>query len=314
MKLRELGEDEVVRRLLHRLPADRRVKVRAGDDCAVVRIRGEWQLLKTDCLVEQVHFLLSARPELVGRKALCRAISDIAAMGGRPRDALVTIAISPEATIGYLEGIYRGLCAAATEYGVNLVGGETSRSPGPLFISIAMTGEATAGKIARRAGGKGGDLLYVTGRLGGSLLRDRHLKFKPRVEEGAWLVAQPGVHAMMDLSDGLASDLPRLARASSLGFELDLRALPLNPGCTAENALRDGEDYELLVAIGRQHTEAVEARWQRRFPRLRLTRIGRLTTGSQESFATTGFDHFKGAGAAHKVARRLSASSGIRKP
>src|SRR6202040_170649 len=122
-----------------------------------------------------------------------------------------------------------GLEAAAKEYDVNLVGGETAKSPGPVFLSVALTGTVDQGKYVQRSGGRKGDWLYVTGKLGGSIA-GKHLRFRPRVNEARWLVSRFPVHAMMDLSDGLASDLPRLATSSRLGFEIDLAKLPLNRG------------------------------------------------------------------------------------
>jgi thiamine-monophosphate kinase len=187
MKLSELGEDGVIHRLTRSLRIDGRVKVSAGDDCAIVETDGRPQLLKTDCIIEGIHFLSDANPRWIGWKAMCRPISDIAAMGGTPLDALITLAIRPDAEFGWLKRIYGGANAAARAYGLNLVGGETAKSPGPLFISVAMTGHAGDSTFVLRSGGKAGDWLYVTGRLGGSI-RHKHLRFRPRVAEALWLV------------------------------------------------------------------------------------------------------------------------------
>ena len=131
----------------------------------------------------------------------------------------------------------------------------------------------------------------MTGKLGGSL-GGRHLRFRPRVAEAQWLVSRFPVHAMMDLSDGLASDLPRLATASRLGFEVDLAGLPLHPGATSENGLRDGEDYELLFAVPPVAKKRLEEAWRVKFPRLRLTTIGRLVGEGRTLFSGKGYDHF----------------------
>ena len=291
MKLSELGEDAIVSRLTRSLRLDGRVVVRPGDDCAVVETTGSLQLLKADCVIEGIHFLGDANPKLIGWKAMCRPISDIAAMGGTPLDALVTLAVKPDIEFAWLKRVYSGLESAAKAYGVNLVGGETARSPGPLFLSVALTGSVARGKYVRRSGGRTGDWLYVTGRLGGSI-NGRHLRFRPRLAEAQWLVDQFPVHAMMDLSDGLASDLPRLAAASGLGFEIDSSSLPLHHGISVENGLRDGEDYELLFAVPSTVRTRLEAEWRANFPKLRLTAIGRLVEKGRTQFRKKGHDHF----------------------
>jgi thiamine-monophosphate kinase len=291
MKLRELGEDEVVRGLTRGLKLNRRVILGPGDDCAVVRTAGNFLLLKSDCVIEGVHFLPDTDPLWVGWKAMCRSISDVASMGGVPLDALVTVAIRSDADFEWLKKLYRGLRKAASVYRVNLVGGETARSPGPVFLSVSLTGTVEDGKYVSRSGGKKGDWLFVTGKLGGSI-GGKHLRFSPRVREARWLVSHFPIHAMMDLSDGLGSDLPRLAAASSLGFEVNLADLPLSKGCSPENALRDGEDYELLFAVPQGVKSHLEKAWKKAFPRLRLTAVGRLMDLGHREFAHKGFDHF----------------------
>jgi thiamine-monophosphate kinase len=291
MKLNELGEDAVVSRLTRALPLNDRVKLGAGDDCAVVETVGHLQLLKSDCLVEGIHFLPDTEPKWIGWKAMCRSISDIAAMGGTPLDALVTLAIRPDQEFTWLKKVYDGLKAAAKAYDINLVGGETAKSPGPFFLSIAMTGSVERGRYVCRSGGQKGDWLYVSGKLGGSIA-GRHLRFRPRVTEARWLVSRFPIHAMMDLSDGLASDLPRLAKASGVGFEVDLENLPLHRGSSPENGLRDGEDYELLFALPPSARKQLETEWKVKFPKLRLTAIGRLLENGRTHFPEGGYDHF----------------------
>jgi thiamine-monophosphate kinase len=291
MKLSELGEDAVVTGLTASLRLDDRVKLGPGDDCAVVETAGRLQLLKSDCVVEGIHFLPDADPKWIGWKAMCRSISDIAAMGGIPMDALVTVAVRPDADFAWLKRVYAGLEAAAKAYQVNLVGGEIAKSPGPFFLSVALTGTVERGRYVGRSGGRKGDWLFVTGKLGGSI-GGRHLRFRPRVAEARWLVSRFPVHAMMDLSDGLSSDLPRLAKASHLGFEVDLRALPLHQGASPENGLRDGEDYELLFALPAAAKKRLEKEWRTKFPKLRLTAIGRLIENGETHFVGKGYDHF----------------------
>jgi thiamine-monophosphate kinase len=295
MKLKALGEDAAVARLLRGLPSGPDVIRGPGDDCAVIGTprAKTWRLLKTDCVIEGVHFRPEEAPGKIGWKALARAVSDIAAMGGRPRHALITLAISPEEEMERAAGIYAGLGKCARKYGIAIVGGETARSPGPIFISVMVSGEVARQACVFRSGGTPGDRLFVTGRLGGSL-GGRHLVFQPRVEEGCWLASGFRIHAMMDLSDGLGMDLPRLAWASGCGFRLDERALPVNPGCTVEQAIADGEDYELLFAIAPKDAERMRILWKRRFPRVRLTEIGELTGRpvAAEKKLRHGYDHF----------------------
>jgi thiamine-monophosphate kinase len=177
---------------------------------------------------------------------------------------------------------------------VSIVGGETSRSPGPAFVSVALTGEVERARCVRRSGGRAGDILFVTGRLGGSLSA-KHLDFVPRLAEARWLTEHFHIRAMMDLSDGLAADLPRLAKASGCGCEISGESIPCNRGCTVAQALGDGEDFELLFAVQPRDAKRLETKWRRRFPGLPLTRIGVLTRSpaNRERKPTAhGFDHF----------------------
>lgn len=293
--LADWGEDRVVAALTRDLALGADVIVGAGDDCAVIGRKRDarWQLLKTDAVVEGVHFLADEDPRRVGWKALSRAISDIAAMGGMPAHALITLAVPATTAVARVQALYAGLRKAARKFGVAIVGGETSRSPGPLFLSITLTGWVERTHCVLRSGGKPGDLLYVTGRLGGSLA-GKHLDFHPRVEEARWLATHFRPHAMMDLSDGLGADLPRLAAASRCGYVLDEARLPLTRGCTPTQAIADGEDFELLFAIAPRSAPSLETAWKKRFPRVPLTQVGRLTPHSalRTPHSTHGYDHF----------------------
>lgn len=299
MTLRELGEDRLISQLTRDLALSDGVRVGAGDDCAVIGGPRDqrWQLLKADAVVEGVHFVPGERMQCVGWKALCRAISDIAAMGGVPAQALVTLGASPELQLHCVTALYSGLKKAARRFGVSIVGGETSRSSGPLFCSIALSGWVERSRCVLRSGGKPGDALYVTGRLGGSLASGRHLYFTPRLAEARWLTEHFRLRAMMDLSDGLASDLPRLASASRCGFDLWEDRIPRHRRCTLAQALGDGEDFELLFAISPRAAITLEAAWKQAFPRLPLTRVGTLTNPSPVNSEPSkpllrGFDHF----------------------
>jgi thiamine-monophosphate kinase len=296
MKLRDLGEDRLLDELLSRLHLGKAVVAGPGDDCAVVATndRGRLLVLKTDSVVEGIHFLRSANAVDVGWKAVMRPLSDFAATSAVPQFALIT-AIAPEQTeVRWMKEFYRGLRRAAKRFDVSIVGGETSSTSGPVAISTAVAGFVENDRWMSRRGGKRGDDLFVTGHLGGAL-KQKHLRFVPRIVESRWLTENFSVHAMIDLSDGLGVDLPRLARASKVGFKIDAARLPLTRGATINGAISEGEDYELLFAISPRDRKQLEREWQKKFPRLPLTRIGSLSQRSikNHQLFPRGYVHFQ---------------------
>ena len=300
MKLRNIGEDRLLDELLPRLPLAKAVVNGPGDDCAVVGSRDHRDLLvlKTDCVVAGVHFLPTADALDVGWKAMVRPLSDFAATSAVPQFALITL-IAPERTeVEWVNRLYRGLCRAARRFKVSIVGGEMSSTPGPVAISVSVVGFVERDRCVSRRGGKAGDDLFVTGRLGGAV-KQKHLRFIPRIVESRWLTENFSIHAMMDLSDGLGADLPRLARASRVGFGIEMQSLPLTRGATINKAISDGEDYELLFAIARRDRNRLEREWRKKFPKLPLTRIGRLNpksesaSGARNAKLPGGYVHFQ---------------------
>ncbi|HEX4696583.1 MAG TPA: thiamine-phosphate kinase [Candidatus Udaeobacter sp.] len=296
MNLRDLGEDRLLSQLLPRLTLGKAVVAGPGDDCAVVAIRGlgELLVLKTDCVVEAVHFSRRTKPFDVGWKAMMRPLSDFAATSAVPQFVLVTV-IAPERTdVRWMKGLYRGLQRASNRFDVSIVGGETSSTSGPIAVSIAAAGFVEKERWVSRRGGQPDDDLFVTGRLGGAL-KQRHLRFIPRIVESRWLTKNFSVHAMMDLSDGLGADLPRLARASRLGYTVDVESIPLTRGATINDAITEGEDYELLFAVSRRDSARLMQRWRKKFPRLPLTRIGSLNRISkiENRKLPRGYTHFQ---------------------
>ena len=281
MKLHELGEDRLLGRLLPGLPLAKAVVNGPGDDCAVVETpgRGDFFVLKTDCVVAGVHFLPMANALHVGWKAMMRPLSDFAATSAVPQFALITLIAPRQTKTEWVELLYRGLCRAAKRFKVSIVGGEMSSTPGPVVISVSVAGFVEKDRCVSRGGGKVGDDLFVTGRLGGAM-KQKHLKFVPRIAESRWLTENFSIHAMMDLSDGLGADLPRLARASRVGFTIDTENLPLTRGTKIDDAISEGEDYELLFAVSRRDRNRLERKWQKKFRKLPLTRIGRLNPQS----------------------------------
>jgi thiamine-monophosphate kinase len=294
--LRELGEDRLLAKILPQLKQNSQVVTRAGDDCAAVRFHGakECLLLKSDCVVEGIHFVARSSARAVGWKAMMRALSDFAAVSGVPQFALITLVIAGKKQVMWVRDLYRGLNQAARYFDVAIVGGETSDTDGPTVIVASVAGFIEADRCVLRSGGRANDDLFVTGKLGGSIRR-RHLNFVARIEEARWLTANFKVHAMIDLSDGLGADLPRLARASRLAFSVNEHALPILRGCTVQQAISDGEDYELLFAISRRHRTRLERMWRKKFPKLGLTHIGYLRQRSKIKHQTflRGYVHFR---------------------
>ena len=224
-----MREFELISRLTPLLPRNDFVVAGAGDDCAVLDLGDPTAhtLFKTDAVVEGIHFTPDADPEKIGHKAIARALSDIAAMGGHPVAAVVTLALPPERDPAWAESVYRGLCRTAARWQVAIVGGETTTNPGQALLSVALLGRVGRDRAIRRSGARAGDALLVSGELGGSLA-GHHLDFTPRLDEAAWLAAHHSIHAMIDLSDGLAGDLRHLLAASGgLGAEIHASALPI---------------------------------------------------------------------------------------
>jgi len=292
--LAALGENGLVHLLTgHWKTNPGQVLTGVGDDCAVLPGGGKshFLLFKTDAVVEGVHFTPRERPELIGRKALARALSDLAAMGAAPLAAVVTLGVPKDESVRRLRAIYSGLERIAKKYGVNLVGGETTRAR-QLFLNVALLGECRGYRPVLRSGARAGDLIFVTGRLGATRAR-RHLVFEPRLAEGQWLARQKLASSLMDLSDGLGADLPRLARASGIDFQLDPAAIPRARGATLKGAINDGEDYELLFTAKPSHAKTLKKKWPFATP---LHCIGVMRPhgkGPGKPLQVYGFDHFK---------------------
>ncbi len=299
MKLREIGEDQLLGRLLPDLPLAKVVVHGPGNDCAVVetRDRGNFLVLKTDCVVAGVHFLATAKAGDIGWKAMMRPISDFAATSAVPQFALITLIAPQQTKVEWMEELYRGLRRAAKRFKVSIVGGETSSISGPVAISVSVVGFVERDRCVSRRGGNVGDDLFVTGRLGGAM-KQKHLQFVPRIAESRWLTENFSIHAMMDISDGLGADLPRLAAASRVGFTLEMENLPLTRGAKVDDAMSEGEDYELLFATSPRERTRLQREWQRKFRKLPLTRIGSLSQLSTKNnqLLPRGYVHFQQSG------------------
>lgn len=245
-----------VRDTARRLLADRPdVIVGPGDDCAVVRTSGGVLLLKTDQIVEHRHVAAGTPLDLVARKAIARTVSDIAAMGGTPRYALVGAALPRHYPQANAQLLADALHRWGLHFGCPVVGGDVATLPGekdPFVLCVSIVGEPHPRGPVLRSGAKPGDTLCVTGAIGNSFRSGRHLTFEPRVAEAAWLASTLGdaLGAMIDISDGVGLDAARIARASNVMIEIDAPRLRIHPDAgTPLQAIADGEDYELLFTL-----------------------------------------------------------------
>jgi thiamine-monophosphate kinase len=320
--LRDLGEFGLIARLTSGLPSHEDVVCGVGDDCAVIKAGDRVWLVTTDASIEQVHFTReSASPHDIGWKAAATAISDIAAMGGAARFLTVTLACPAATPLAWLDALYAGIAEAAAEAEAIIIGGDVTGSPAGVMIDVAVLGDAPAGGFRLRSGACTGDLLAVTGFPGCSAaglavlglgidapeLVRAHLHPVPRLAEGRWLAAQVGVHAMIDVSDGVVQDAGHLGEASGLAVDIEADAVPIAQELArradtlrihpVELALAGGEDYELAVALDPAAAAACCAAFTETFG-LPLTVIGRFTQGQGvridgESPDALGFDHFR---------------------
>ena len=309
-----MKEFELIHRLTRSLHTNPTVLTGPGDDCAVLdfAIPDRLLLFKTDAVVEGIHFLSTDKPEDIGRKALGRCLSDIAAMAGTPSAALVTLGLPTNFDPQRLEELYQGMNALAKQFNVAIAGGETTTNPERLLISISLLGWVGRGKAALRSGARAGDAIFVTGELGGSRAQ-KHLQFEPRITEAQWLAQNFSIHAMIDLSDGLAGDLPHILKASGVGAELLASAIPISrearraardsssvkPPLLA--ALTDGEDFELLFTVASRDAVGLLDGWKQKFANVRLSCIGKINSARGVSIrdkqgvrplTAHGYEHF----------------------
>ncbi|MBN1919339.1 MAG: thiamine-monophosphate kinase [Verrucomicrobia bacterium] len=313
-RVSDLGEFGLIARLREQVTTSARVVEGIGDDAAVLEGPGEGRLLLFACdtIAEGVHFMPDAAPEQIGHKALACNLSDIAAMGGMPRAITVSLGCGAETPVATIDGIWTGMRALAAAFDVDLAGGDTHRSPAGLILSVAIVGEVERELCVRRGGAKAGHFIVVTGGLGGSML-GKHMTFTPRVREGRWLAERRLVSAMIDVSDGLASDLHHVCKASNVGAELFADRVPIaeaarqlaQTGARASTplgrALYDGEDFELLATVPPELLDEAASGYHATFGEP-LYVLGRTTAGPHvtlihpdgrtQELTASGFDHF----------------------
>lgn len=323
------SEAEFIRHLQEEFPAGEGVRVGIGDDAAVLEGEGRWDwVVTTDLLVEGVHFLPGAQPaRAVGWKALARSLSDCAAMGARPRYALVALAFPPHTASKWVKGFFAGFGELARRHRVRLAGGDLS-SAAEIVADVQVIGEVEKGRAVLRRGARPGEVIFVSGTLGLSglglacarrrlaseqpLLKralEAHLLPNPRIALARALAARRGVTAMIDLSDGLSTDLNHLCEASGVGARVFAEKIPAVklPASLArrlatsglELALNAGEDYELLFTL----PKARAARLPNKLAGVRLAQIGEITrgrrvilveaSGRERRIAARGWDHFR---------------------
>ncbi|MCF7838190.1 MAG: thiamine-phosphate kinase [Candidatus Marinimicrobia bacterium] len=308
----DLGEVQTIRRMLARLdPPVHPLTLPVGGDCAVGPLPpGEWDVaLASDPVIQGVHFEWGSPPAGVGHKALGRVLSDLAAVGAKPLWALVNIVARPDQSVAWLEAFYDGLNRLARRHQCDLIGGDLARGADfqAHVFGVGITPKATA---LTRASARPGDVLFVTGELGGSR-QGRQFRFEPRVAEGQWLRAQAGHSAAIDLSDGLATDVRHVLAASGVGARLRIHDLPVAAAAAKcgddrppwVHALTDGEDFELLFGVRPAQAATLAAAWRQVF-QTPLWAIGELTdqpgqleiqtapAARWEIVSFTGFDHY----------------------
>lgn len=335
MKLSDLGEFGLIDRIKNLVATDsKQILIGIDDDAAAVQISpGKILLATTDALIEGVHFDLQYfNFYQLGWRALAANLSDIAAMGGQPLYALVSLGLPLDLDVESVLDLYRGMKTLGDEFQTVIVGGDTTESPDRIFISITVFGEVAKQKLLRRFGAQIGDAIFVTGDLGGAAaglqvlkssaklkakfptLIEKHLTPRPRVREAQFLVEHFPIHALIDISDGLASELHHICKLSKVGARVDEKKIPIHAETRAaakhfgddplDFALYGGEDFELLFTAPMELREALRKKFTEQFD-IACTHIGvieneavRLLNSSGEiaALAAKGYDHFSRAG------------------
>ncbi len=331
MKLKELGEFRFINRITEGCLVRTEGVIKAiGDDCCVFRApENQVVLLTTDMLVEDIHFLRdSITPHELGRKSMAVNISDIAAMGGLPGEAVVSIAIPPTLDVEYLDDLYEGMKAMAREFSVNLLGGDTTSSPRHLVINIALVGWAAEDEVLYRSGAKEGDVVFLTGEVGSSAagldliltgkkfgrkddLLQAHVNPTPQIREGRIIAQLKVANSLIDVSDGVASDLGHICEESNVGAVLEESSIPVTEtfrkycgesGVECEKLmLHVGEDYVLLGTVPATSAgklkNALESSGCRYYPIGTIVKgegiLLKGADGRTRRIAASGFDHFK---------------------
>ena len=332
MKLQDLGEFNLIERIRPRFAHTTKDTLGIGDDCAVISLSEDRvQLVTTDMLIENIHFLRDRiSPEDLGHKSFAVNLSDIAAMGGTPTGAFLSLALPGDIEVDWCDAFFDGIHALATEYNCPLLGGDTTKTKQNIAINFTVLGEMDTAHVKYRSDAQVGDIIAVTGTLGDSagglrlILENRssqsahqaallqaHNRPTPHLKAGVWLAKHPAVHSMMDVSDGIDSDIQHIMKASKVGATIDLDHIPLsealvhvgaqNQWPVEELAMTGGEDYVLICTIEADAFPELADAFKKKFqhplyPIGQCTDIHQLNyerAGIAHNLQSKGFDHFK---------------------
>ena len=316
MKLSQIGEFGLIE-ILKKVEQNRIRKdtiIGIGDDCAVLQIAGKYILLTTDTLIENVHFRLkekngrnrdfSRRRDpyfYLGRKAMAANISDIAAMGGWPTHALVTIGLPKKIKVEQVEQLYKGINSLAAKHKIDIIGGDTISSPREVVISITLLGEVEKENLLLRSGAKKGDVIVVTGKFGGPAarkFRNPKSEIRTRIKESRIIAGSGFATSMIDSSDGLVRSIIEICRASKTGARIWEDKVPIEKGATIDQALYGGEEYELVFTTPKQNISKLKRL------KLKVTIVGEIVTrssgiklidkrGKMKALRSGGYEHFR---------------------
>lgn len=303
LTLSQIGEFGFINSIRKLITTDSPVVRGMGDDAAVIRLnQNKYLLLTADMLIEGVHFRRNMNPFDIGHKALACSISDIAAMGGLPKYAVISVGLPANLGISYAKNLYKGIIDTAKKFKISLVGGDTNRSKN-IIIDIALVGEVEKNSLVLRSKARLNDIIFVTGFLGNSFKTGKHLKFTPRLNEARVLVNNYRINSMIDISDGLVQDLGHILEESSTGAVIFEKAIPKDKITDLKNALYEGEDFELLFTVSKKEAQKLlkDALGKKiRFP---IKPIGLISdkkkgftivseSGRQDKVTVRGFRHF----------------------
>jgi thiamine-monophosphate kinase len=305
--LKKIGELALINIFKKKYKTYKHTIIGIGDDSAVIESskKGEFILFTCDTVVEGTHFRLNKSTAFqVGWKAMGAGISDIAAMGGKPKCAVVSMAMPSCVSIKYVNDLIKGMAAVGSLFGVDIVGGDTVSSHEGIIITVSVIGDVKRKNLVLRSGAKVGDKILVTGVLGGSILK-KQFNFIPRINESNWIVNNAKIHSMMDITDGLSLDLHRIASASKVGALLNENSIPISKDALKfkeplQCALNDGEDFELLFTMS--DPDKLLKKWP--YKDVKLTVIGEITKrrglieiidkfGVKKQIHPKGYEHFK---------------------
>lgn len=299
MLISEIGEFGLIERFKRLIETDSSVIKGSGDDCAVLKFdRRRYQLFTCDTIVEDVDFTVKDSPYLIGRKALAISISDIAACAGLPRYCLIAMGLPRNITFKFVDRLFKGMYNLARIYKINIVGGDISRSR-KIFIDVSILGIVEKKNLLLRSGARTGDIIFVTGSLGGSIF-GKHLRFTPRLKESRFLVNNFKINSMIDISDGLIQDLGHILKQSNVGAIIYENLIPMSRQArNLTDAFYMGEDFELLFTLPR-----IEAKKLLKKERLRFFKpIGEIVdkklglrfidkNNQEKTLVPIGFKHF----------------------